>query len=73
MNKIVEFIRSMCFLFLSIKDAISSSRIQFPFTRILSLNFIRCGEVYKPTFLPDAFKTEASMEDVDPLPFVPAI
>jgi len=43
------------------------------FTLILSLNRIKWGEVYKPTFRPAVFSIDEIIAQVDPFPFVPAI
>ena len=40
---------------------------------ILSLKSRICGDVYMPTFRPQAARAEASMLAVDPLPLVPAM
>jgi hypothetical protein len=37
------------------------------------LNFIKWGEVYKPTLYPAVSNIDATIEEVDPLPFVPAM
>jgi len=61
-------------LFTSFMSASSSSSLIFcPFIFILSLNFTRCGEVYRPTFLPALFSTSAIIAAVLPFPFVPVI
>jgi len=72
-SKKVEHILSISILFFSINDAISSSKMLFPFIVILSLNLIRWGEVYNPTLYPSDRRIEASIAAVEPLPFVPAI
>jgi hypothetical protein len=52
---------------------ISSSDINCSLIVILSLNLIKCGDVYRPTLYPADLNMDASIDDVDPFPFVPAI
>ena len=51
----------------------SLSLTSLPFNRMRSLIRIKCGEVYKPVFKPDAFRMDANVAAVEPFPFVPAI
>ena len=54
-------------------NMISSSDINCSLIVILSLNLIKCGDVYRPTLYPADLNMDASIDDVDPFPFVPAI
>jgi hypothetical protein len=44
-----------------------------PFIRILSLNDMRWGDVYKPVLSPERIKADEIIAATEPLPFVPAM
>ena len=72
-SKKVDSISSISERCSSTNSTILESDIGLPFTRMRSLNRIKCGDVYNPTFKPASIKIEEIIALVDPFPLVPAI